>query len=644
MNPIEQKDIIGNEILKRHVDNQISFLLSNEIGGYFSIPVAGENISKYQGVTTCHFHNGGWDLFKVIENIKHNKPVTKVNNELFQLTRLGEGFKETFFMPYYYNAVVYETEGLDEVDVILDMRHIHDFSTEGRLYNIYEEDGKIIVEYKKEGQEDKNRIFEEYFVYLVIDSDSIDYKKIEKWEETKYSYDEYRKSHPSTWHVFNALKLKPKQNSPIVFSYSRDKEKAVSLASYIRRNLEILKNSQKKYVEEATSTNLKIDNPEVMIAYKCALKSIDELSVTINGKHGIYAGLWWFFQWWLRDEAQSIKALMIQKKYLEVKEILFREIEIILLDGRVPNRYPYSELGSADGVGWVFKRIHDFLDILEKEESRDRYINITDLLEIQQKLELTITKVRKHYMNEKGLMFNNAKETWMDTTLSDGSDTREGMRIEIQALLLSLYGLMIHLSEMLGNEKQLEKYKGYKEDFLKTVREDFWNGSYLIDGIEFDGSKDETIRPNPFIAAYLHQDILSDEEWEKCFETILPKLWCDWGEYGGGLATIDKSSPLFHECYSGEKPDSYHRGDSWYFLNNLAAIMMHRINPKKFKIYIDAILKSSTYASLYSGVIGQMSELSSAKRFESNGNLAQAWSAAFYIELINELYGEEGAK
>jgi len=638
---IEQKDVIGKEIVKRHVENAIGFLTCNEIGGYFCTQVTGENITKFQGATTCQFGNDGWRLFKVIENLRHKKEITNVDNEFYQIRRYGKDFSETFFMPYYYNALVYETENLQEIDLLLDMRHIHDFNTKGRTYSIYEEEGKIIIEYKK-FKEDSYRGAEEYFLYLVIDSDDIGYEKMEKWEEMNYIYDDFRKSRPWQWWIFNAIKIKPKQNARIVLSYSRDKEKAISLASYIKRNLETLKKTQKKYVEETINTNLNIDNPEAMMAYKLALKSIEELSVTIAGKHGIYAGLPWFFQWWLRDEAESVKALMILKKYQEVKEILFREIEIILMDGRIPNRYPYTELGSADGVGWAYKRMHDFLTILDEEKKRDLYVNINDLLQIQEKLELTITKIRKHYITKDKLIRNNAKETWMDTTLSDGSDTRAGMRIEIQALLLSMYELMIYLAELLDNQTQLDKYRYYKTELIENIKKFFWNGDYLADGIEDDGTIDDTIRPNVFIAAYLHPEILSKEEWEKCFENLLSHLWCDWGENGGGIATIDKKSPLFHECYTGEKPDSYHRGDCWYFLNNLAATVLHKTNPEKFRKYIDSILKSSTYAMLYSGIIGNMAELSSAKKFESNGSLVQAWSVAFYIELINELYSQKG--
>ena len=113
----------------------------------------------------------------------------------------------------------------------------------------------------------------------------------------------------------------------------------------------------------------------------------------------------------------------------------------------------------------------------------------------------------------------------------------------------------------------------------------FWNGNYLADGL-YNASRDETIRPNVFIAAYVYPSLLNNANWTKCFSYLLPKLWLDFG----GLSTIDKSHHLFCNEYTGENNQSYHRGDSWYWLNNLSALVMHRIDKNKFSVYVNKIL------------------------------------------------------
>lgn len=622
----------GKDILIKNADDSTGFILSNKAGGYFSIPVTGKNTTKYHGAFFCQPIGQDWTLYKTIENVYHEGEIEEVNNNLWNIERKGKGFSEEFYMPYHHNVLVYKTKDIKEIELVLDMREIYDFSTIGRKYEIYKEENNIIVEYTKHGRENN----EEYKIYLIIDSNTIEeYAETNEWEEVHYELDKYRRSGPGKWWTYKALKLKLKPESKIIFAYGPNKERAKQQAEYVKNNEEALAKAQKEYIRRLTDTKLQINNEEIRIAYKCTLKSLNDLLVIINGRRGIYAGLWWFHQWWSRDEAQSLNALIIQNKLSKTKEILFRELEIILDDGRVPNRHPASKLGSADGVGWVFTRLHNYITALEKKRKLDEYLSMVDILAIQQKLEESITKIRENYTDSNSLIINKSKETWMDTTTIDGKDDRAGARIEIQALMLSTYKLMQKISEITGNEKQKEKYKKIEKELAKRTKEKFWNGKTLLDGVE-----DKTARPNIFIAAYLYPELLTKKEWTSSIQETLKKTWCEW-KIGGGISTIDKKSPLFHDTCTGENTDSYHRGDVWYHINNMAAVAMHRINPSAFKDYINKIVNSSTHSILSQGLLGHAPEISSAKQIESNGSPAQAWSEAFYIELINELYSKE---
>jgi glycogen debranching enzyme len=185
-----------------------------------------------------------------------------------------------------------------------------------------------------------------------------------------------------------------------------------------------------------------------------------------------------------------------------------------------------------------------------------------------------------------------------------------------------MYRLMFDLT-------QNQKYKVLENILKNKVRERFWNGKNLADGLS-----DWTIRPNIFIAAYVYPELLSNKEWEICLENSLKNLWLDWG----GLSTIDKNNRLFTEIDTGEDIKSYHRGDSWFWLNNLAAIQLNKINNKKFQRYIQKIISASTEDILWKGCIGCASELSSAKELSSRGCFNQAWSNAIYLELIDEIF------
>jgi glycogen debranching enzyme len=263
-----------------------------------------------------------------------------------------------------------------------------------------------------------------------------------------------------------------------------------------------------------------------------------------------------------------------------------------------------EHIPAADGMGWLFHRI------------RESKLNKKDLMIVERKLGEVLDKLFSERLQE-GLIVNEVDETWMDTTYKD--DIRTGARIEIQALTLSMLN---YLGELRGKPDPRERK--LKQEVVKQ----FWNGKILK-----DGSEDKTIRPNIFLAYYVYPKLLSKKDWQTCFDNSLKKLWLEWG----GLSSIDIQHKLFTEKSTGENIKSYHRGDSWYWINNIAAISMHRLNPKKYSEYINKILKASTHEQQSMGISGCCAEISSANTIESGGCQNQLWSNATLIELIHEL-------
>jgi glycogen debranching enzyme len=147
-----------------------------------------------------------------------------------------------------------------------------------------------------------------------------------------------------------------------------------------------------------------------------------------------------------------------------------------------------------------------------------------------------------------------------------------------------------------------------------------------------DGKSDFTIRPNIFIAYYISPEILSKKEWESVFDLALKKLWLNWG----GITTIEKENELFQPVHTGVDNKSYHRGDSWFFINHIAGISLLRLNEKKYSKKINKIINASIEEMFNSGAIGAISEISSAHSITSFGCHNQAWSNATFIELMNE--------
>lgn len=595
-----------------------SFILTNKIGGYFSL--SDYPSSRYQGA----FFNDNFEMFKAVENIipLDSGNVARVTNKFYCIEREREsGLKETLFMPLLHNSIGCQLSEEKSIQIDLDVRKSYDSREFGRYYRIYRERGKIIAEFTKktDKREDQTEGKKEFTVYIVIDNGK-DFRRVNEFYPVHYSFDKERNSWPWERHVYKSVIVKGKR---LVISFSKSKDRAIKENEMLVKNLKSIKEKQQMYV----SSRKDFRDEMVTMAYRAACSSLDHLVQNIKNKKGIYAGLWWFFHYWTRDEAVSLKALMLQGKYGLVKEMLFRQLKQIRPDGRIPSRYPSSDLDSADGIGWLMKRCYDFFEELYRKGMITEYLSKEDLVFMKKKVEDAVFNLLKQHTAQ-DFAVNKAKETWMDTDYK--GDTREGIRIELQALRLCMYKLMKLLCKTLNDHIGHNMAVHLERDLLAKVRERFWNGRYLKDGVN-----DDTIRPNVFIAYYVYPELLSKPQWLRCFKTILPKLWNSWG----GLSTIDRESPLFCYHHTGQNNQSYHRGDSWYWINNLAALCLARVHKRKFKGYIDRIVKAGTEEILFSGAIGHHAELSSAANRESKGSLMQAWSAAMYVEMVEEVFG-----
>jgi glycogen debranching enzyme len=607
----------GGRACKRSTGDFPLFLLANKKGS-FTLLSSGPPVTRYQG---AHFCSQG-EFYKVIESITVAGIQTEeLQNSIHHVDRIAHNCRERFSSNHS-STLLYEIDHLQGyVDVTLDCRKIYDFSDQGRIYRLSAENGAIIIEYVK--YHDHSLQAEDYRIYLVIKGVK-EYLASDRWMKHDYPLDRARRSPPDCSWVYEAVRIKVDGKAQIVFAYANSRDEAMAMAHHAYSNFAVLKKSKEQYVSSLTATAHRASD-EVMLAYQSSVAALDSFLVT-EPLHGIMAGYPWFTQVWTRDEAICLKALMLAERFDETKVILWRQLENIQPDGRVPNRYPASGLGSADGVGWVFLRAHEFVQLLSRKGKLDQYLSSDDIRFLKERLRTVIQGLLAHH-TEGGLEWNLPLETWMDTGYQD--DTRSGARIEIQALRLSLYRFMTWLCEHTGNEP---KYYSYSELELVTrrrVREVFWKKPHLL-----DGSEDRTMRPNIFLAYYIYPELLSRREWKMCFDQALAALWLPWG----GLATIDRNHTYFVDEYTGENNRSYHRGDSWFYLNNLAAVCLHRLDRARYRQQIKKLLDSSTSEILYQGCIGYHAELSSARALRSEASLCQAWSSALYLELVHELF------
>lgn len=592
------------------------FLLSNRSGGY--VFLGDDSFSHYTGVT--FFHPTQWTLCKTIDNISLEKQPTELVNEYFKVTRKSDETSEEFFTSektLYYRVQNYDGYGFLDVD----MRRIYDDDTTGRIYQIYQEDGALVIDYRKYRTD---ACHDEQERFLLVIRGFGEYEILDQWLPRSYPYDADRGNMGERW-VYRALRFKVEGSLHFSCTFGVDKKEALH-ESWLASDAFSMTHDRLDYLSRRTCSQAQSANePSVLLSSSVlALDSLVHSLPDPIDRSGIFAGFPWFFHFWARDELIALQGLVHARNFVLVKDILFRYVDQIQGDGRLPNMQPASDLGSADAVGWLWKRFGDVVRSLQHSQELWDFFSKEELAGACDILESSLSNlIASHIFG--GLVQNKPLETWMDTHGWTG-DVREGARIEVQCLTLASFDTLFLFHEILGREHR-DLY-AFFQTFAQQVRSSFLVDGVLADGV-VDNRPDMTLRPNIFLAAYLYPALLQPLDWEKTFDAVIDACWLPWG----GFSSIDKNDALFTPEYSGQNNRSYHRGDSWFWVNNLAAFALHSVNEEKYASYVNKILQSSVSECLWEGIVGHAAEVSSASHRTSSGCFAQAWSASTLVEL-----------
>jgi len=599
----------NTKIVKR-VDDSVGLILGNDMGNYFYMTDGEE--TRYQGFfySDCKNLKNDFSVYKVIDSITMigSGKLSEIRNGFFEVSRKYEsGLIEKYFLPGGHNALCLKTNNAAKAEIILDIRHPYDSRLMGRFYEIEFVNDCALIKFTKrrDSREDGLSDKKEYALYLAIKTDKESYKNIGAFFSKYYPKDHKRNSSPWDRYVYKAIEMEFKE---AVFAVGRTPKEALNEALKVYNNFDSLYEKEVENIHRKLKFP-KISDEEIKMAYLCAQNSIYIMLVESNAKKGAYAGLPWFFQFWTRDEAISLLEIHKLNKDLAA-EIINDHIESITTDGQMPKQRlsgsSENVLKSADSLGWLMDRINKLNDMKKLPE----YLK----MEVINKIEKNIPQlIQKRTVDDLAINYNN--ETWMD------SIERSGQRIEIQAGRLKIYSTLFELTKN-------DQYRILEIELKEKVLERFYENGILL-----DSPSDKTIRPNAFIAAYLYPNLLSKEQWETCFDILLEKLYLPWG----GISTVDKKSSQFIAYDTGENSASYHNGNSWYWINNLAAFVLYKTNAHKYSEYINSIMEANTKEILYEGIAGHHSETSSAEKKSCSGCNAQLWSSAMYLEVFDEM-------
>ncbi|MFP4195309.1 MAG: amylo-alpha-1,6-glucosidase [Candidatus Woesearchaeota archaeon] len=620
-------------------------LMTDGYGGFLALHPSLSYRGWYQ------FSKEQWRMQKILESLEplDEGGCTSFYYTFYGLRRVFEtGAKDSFRL--YGRSLLYETSDMNgRVRLTLDHRDAYEGSRLGRIYDVLPGDDSVTIVFRQYAV-DGSQEYEHHMILRGVR----DVEVLGNWREVDYATDRDRNAKSTYW-VYDALTFLPSRHVIIGAAYTDYEARTVTDVAFHHRE-EIISTVHMRALEHLPDTR-SLGDERTSMAMLCASNSLLSLHQHILSgedgvKDGLFAGLPWFFQIWSRDELISLGGLIDLAAYMDDDSlwrqctgIIDRHMGSLLENGLLPNRHPHSDLPSIDAIGWLARRVSDLIAILQKNKRLFDICSIDEMVRWHAVLSSALSRAKSsrggdgRFCETKdgvvvSLFHNESCETWMDTAYGD--DGREGYRVEIQALFLAVYDALILLSDVLSFDVKSDLKKERKR-FIALVRRWFVDTSssgVVLDGRSDDGAADTTIRPNLFLAYYLAPDLFSSVVWKKAFSSHAEKLFLNWG----GVATLSPDADLFQPHYTGEDNKSYHRGDSWYFINNLAALAMHRLARRSFSYQVLRIMSASAKDILEFGFAGHASELSSAEKQSGQASLAQTWSAATFIELVLEYF------
>lgn len=590
---------VVHHFLNRSISKEtevIGLMTTDNVGGYFLLN--SKDQTRYQG----------WSvrindlMYKIIDAVtpEIDQRCISLENRIWKIRRRFETFYDDFILPYGFSGFFYRiSSNKIPIKIYFDIKKGYENPTEGRMYQIKIKNDKIFhIHFEQQLHTDN------FSLDVIAKIDKGEIIKNEVWELKKYEYDKNRNSPPFEKWVFNALTIKGAKE--IIFSVGLTYDEALKKLNRIYKNKKtIIARSKKLYERYIQYTkNIPSDLSWASALCKSSLRNLIVLNDAKDAIEGIYAGLPWFFQYWLHDEAFALKALAYLDKDITQGFIIKRLKEFLELQ-----KIDSCILHSVDGM---LLYLVNAARILKSDPS---FFTSSQKLIMQKTfnhLNVLLTKMK----NENGLLSVGSRSSWMD------SIERSDYPLEIQCLFAAF---LIEAYFMTKDNNYLKQLK----ISTQTILREYFKNDLLNDGLN-----DPTVRPNIFLAYYFLPRLLRRKDWEKVFDMALNKLYMPWG----GLSTIDKDDSRFSPFYTGEDPISYHQGDSWFFINNIAAMALLEVNAQKFSYAIKSIVQASTEDILWRHVPGHASELSSASTFSPAGSPMQLWSCASLYELLKKLY------
>jgi hypothetical protein len=265
------------------------------------------------------------------------------------------------------------------------------------------------------------------------------------------------------------------------------------------------------------------------------LKASGDALVTDQAGPGIWAGLYWFDNYWGRDTFISLPGIsLVTGRLDDARRILesfarFQKTDAAdPLYGRIPNRVnsPTDIIyNTADGTPWFVREAFEYVlysgDLDFARRIYPYVLRATDG---------TIT----YRTDENGLLTHGDQDTWMDAQWEGRIpwSPRGDRAVEVEALWFAQLEASARLAHLVGDKEAAERWERHAARVKRAFRElypDPATGA-LVDHLNGDGSRDAQVRPNQIFALTVpFEPLLSPAEGKGVVRQVVDELTYPYG-------------------------------------------------------------------------------------------------------------------
>ena len=661
------------------------WVISNGIGGYASQTILGINTRKYHGLLVAPLDPPS-RRFVILSKVDESITFKDTNEEKILYSNMcknyiSEGYKNLkSFEKIYYPIFEYDVDGVKvekkicmlygkntvcitynikntNRDVVLKLSPVLNF----RDFHCINNDHEYTLKQKVDNRKvkviiDSNSV---HPIYMCINEGKYIEHKNDIFKNIYYLEEEKRGFYPEENLVVSGryeINIKANARKRISFVCSLD-ENIDEIDGF-----EVIKD-EKERLEKIVSKSGLINN-EIILSKDEKEKNEIMRDLVINSDlfmayrpkfslHTIIAGYPWFLDWG-RDALISFEGLLLCTKRFDLaKEILLmftRDIKY----GLIPNGYSGYDsrplYNSVDSSLLLFEQVQKYIDYTGdyKFIKTNLYHIMKNIIKMFKKgIDVDGSNI---FVDKDGLVSagtENTQLTWMDVKIGTMAVTpRNGKAVEINALWYNALKVTENLAKEFKDEKTLEECK----ELAKKVKTSFRNKFYNKDKkCLYDVIGDDKVRPNQLFAITLTNPVitLNTIKAKEIFDTATNELVTKYG-----IATLSKKEKEYVGVYEGDsfrRDMTYHQGVTWPWLTDLYVSAYENIIKvekdkvkkeeleKSYKKYIEKMKRIYTKALYEDAAIGNLSEIYDSKKpYNPGGTIAQAWSLAMFIKLMQK--------